>query len=135
LNNDEVSFLEIRLLQMKRTIITGLLLLAGTVFPLPAFGAGKEAEFFSGVFLLQSTTALTAEQKAVKYLELQMMTGITGASAKALLAAYRDKPEEWQRLSGSINTLLTEVKPPSPAPGAGTEQKTAGKETILWPKR
>jgi hypothetical protein len=106
---------------MKRTIITGLLLLAGTVFSLPSFGAGKEAEFFSGVFLLQSTTALTAEQKTEKYRELQMMTGITGARAQTLLAAYRDKPEEWQLVNGAMTKLLSGLQPALPAP-AGVPQ-------------
>ena len=123
---------------MKRLITAAAVLLCGAVPSFSFSGPDKEAEFFSGLILLQSATAagaLTAEQKALKYLELQMMTGITGTRAKALLAAYRDKPEEWQRLSVSINTLLTEIKPLSPAPGAGTEQKTAGKDIILWPKQ
>jgi hypothetical protein len=115
--------LEIRLMPMKRTIITGLLLLAGTAFSLPASKAGKEAEFFSGVVLLQSTAALTAEQKAEKYRELQMMTGITGARAQKLLAAYRDNPEDWQQINSTITKLLSGLQPAPPAAAGAPEQK------------
>jgi hypothetical protein len=110
---------------MKRLIIAATVLLGGAVTSFSSSGGDKEAEFFSGLILLQSATSLPAEQKAAKYLELQVMTGITGARAKTLLAVYRDEPEKWQRMYGSINTLLNEVKPSSPASGAGTEQKNS----------
>ena len=78
-------------------------------------GGEKEAEFFSGVLLLQSASALTSEQKAEKYKELQVMTGITTADAKALLDDYREKPKEWQILYDAMTKLLT--APPAPVNG------------------
>jgi hypothetical protein len=109
---------------MKRIIMAGMVLLVGAV---PSFSSSRgegEAEFFSGVALLQSTTALTAEQKAEKYRELQMMTGITGARAQALLGAYRDKPEEWLLINGAMTKLLSGMQPNPPAADSGLKQQT-----------
>jgi hypothetical protein len=110
---------------MKRLIAAMTLFSAGTIYTLPAFGAGKEAEFFSGVILLQASASLPAEQKAAKYRELQKITGITGTKAKALLAFYRNNPDKWKSLSGSIQAQLNEIKPPLPASGAETVQKNS----------
>jgi hypothetical protein len=108
---------------MKRIIMAGMVLLVGAV---PSFSSSRgegEAEFFSGVALLQSTTALTAEQKAEKYRELQRMTGITGTRALALLAKYRDKPEEWLLLNGTITKQLSGLQPSLPPADSVQKQK------------
>jgi len=108
---------------MKRIIIAGMVLLAVAVPSFSSSRGEREAEFFSGVVLLQSTTALTAEQKAEKYRELQMITGITGARAKMLLTTYRDKPDEWLLLNGTITKLLNGLQPDPPAAGGGPKPK------------
>lgn len=97
---------------MKKIIIAGMVLLAGAVLSFSSSGEGKKAEFFSGVVLLRSAAALTEEQKAEKYRELQMMTGITTARARALLNTYRGSPEEWQRINGEMTRLISELKTP-----------------------
>jgi hypothetical protein len=110
---------------MKRLIIAAIVLVAGALPSWCSSGGDREAAFFSGLILLQSATLLPAEQKAAKYRELQMMTGITGAKAKALLSVYRNRPEEWQRLYSTMQSLLNEVKPLPPVSGTGTEQKNS----------
>jgi len=110
---------------MKLVIMAGMALLAFTAYSFSSSRGEKETDFFAGVILLQSATALTAEQKATKYRELQKMTGITGARAKKLLAAYRDKPEEWQRVNGAISKLLSEQQPSLPASAGAPKPKTS----------
>jgi len=101
---------------MKQLTIAGMALfvITGSSFASP--GREKEAEFFSGVLLLQSASALTSEQKAEKYKELQVMTGITTAGAKALLNDYREKPKEWQILYNAMTKLLTAPLTPDNEP-------------------
>jgi hypothetical protein len=106
---------------MKRVIIMGMVIIGGAISAFPSVSKDKEAEFFSGVLLLQSATALSAGQKSEKYRELQIMTGITSARAKSLLSAFRDDPEEWQRLCTMIIQLLSKSEFSSPASTRGPE--------------
>jgi hypothetical protein len=96
---------------MKPLLLAGMILLIGAAGVFSSSVQEKEAEFFAGVLLLQSTTVLTPEQKAEKYKELQMMTGITTADAKAILNDYRKKPTEWQNLYSIMTKLLNDQKP------------------------
>jgi hypothetical protein len=70
---------------------------------------GKDAEFFAGVTVLQQQTGITPGEKARKFRELEAMTGITAAEAKAILLDYRQKPVEWRTMYGEMMKLLNET--------------------------
>ena len=107
---------------MKLVIMAGMALLAFAASSFSSSSKEKETDFFAGVILLQSATALSAEQKAEKYRELQKVTGVTGARAQALLAAYRDKPDEWLLINGTITKRLSGLQP-SPPPAVDSVPK------------
>jgi hypothetical protein len=107
-----------------RVTIIASFVLATASCSLAAPREKKQAQFFAGVFLLQSTTDLSAERKARLFHELGTLTGINAATAMRLLNYYRLKPAEWQHLCAAINELLTKVQalkpeasPPLPLQG------------------
>lgn len=69
----------------------------------------NEAEFFAGVTLLQQQKDLKPGEKALKFRELEAMTGITAEKAKTILLHYRERPAEWQKLYNRIVKLLNET--------------------------
>jgi hypothetical protein len=95
---------------MKPLLCAGTVLLIGAAGVFSSSVQEKEADFFAGVLLLQSSTVCTPEQKAEKYKELQVVTGITAPQANILLRRYREKPEEWQKLYALITTLVTQIQ-------------------------
>jgi hypothetical protein len=84
----------------------------------------KQSQFFAGVFLLQSKADLPLEERTKLFHSLETVTGITAVTATGLLAYYRTKPAEWQKLYALINTLVAQVPaqakatalPPEPFP-------------------
>lgn len=69
----------------------------------------REIQFISGLLLLDSKKEMTDSLKTVKFLELQRITGISGKDAIYFIEKYRDKPEEWKKISELINKLMNRV--------------------------
>jgi hypothetical protein len=67
----------------------------------------KQAQFFAGVFLLQSTGDPYSAKTIGLFHELETLTGIDAAAAMKLLNSYREKPAQWQNLYTGITPLLT----------------------------
>jgi hypothetical protein len=84
-----------------------LLISARVSFPGP--DKEKEAEFFAGVTLLQQKTDLKPGEKAAKFRELAVLTGISAAEAKTVLERYRERPEEWKKIDSIMMKLLNDV--------------------------
>jgi len=84
-----------------------LLISASASFPGP--DKEKEAEFFAGVTLLQQKTNLKPGEKAAKFRELAVLTGISAPEAKTVLERYRERPEEWQKIDSIMMKLLNDA--------------------------
>ena len=110
---------------MKLTIIALLLGVVSVAFAAPT---AKEAQFFSGVYLLQTSPGLSNAEKARKFRELEMLTGIDAKKAAMLLSSYGQRPVEWRKLCDSMIPMLSGIeekksvpampKNYSPGPGA-----------------
>jgi hypothetical protein len=81
-----------------------IFLCVSAVFSSP--GNTKELQFISGLLLLDSKAEMTDSLRAVKFLELQKITGISGRDAIYFIEKYRDKPEDWKKISDSINKMM-----------------------------
>jgi hypothetical protein len=93
---------------IRQVIVVSALLISATV----AFSGtekGNEAEFFAGVTLLQQQKDLKPVEKALKFRELEAMTGISAAKAKIILLRYRERPAEWQKIYNGMAKLLNET--------------------------
>ena len=104
---------------MLRLLVTGILLLGIAAPGFPRTDGQNQAEFFAGLLLLQSDVTLPADQKAIKYRELQAMTGITSGKAAMLLKGLRETPEDWSTLQTAMTPLLAAAK----SPAEGTNSK------------
>ncbi len=69
----------------------------------------REIQFISGLLLLDSKTEMTDSLRAAKFHELQKITGISGKDAIYFIEKYRDKPEEWKKVSNLINKLMNQI--------------------------
>ncbi|MBN2189533.1 MAG: hypothetical protein JW699_08760 [Chitinispirillaceae bacterium] len=101
------------------TLPVALCLLLVTVISTAEAGTppeGRQAQFIAGVFLLLLQPDLPTPEKHRAYRELELLTGIDGSAAAYLLAGYRTKPAEWQRLSDSIAVLLSAIQPRPASP-------------------
>jgi hypothetical protein len=74
-----------------------------------------QSRYFAGVFLITSAPGLSGKEKAMKYRELETVTGISTVRAQALLRLYRAKPAEWRELYDSIVKILDQVPAAPPA--------------------
>jgi hypothetical protein len=76
---------------------------------------GKQADYFAGVYLLQANPDISDSARALRYRELEAITGITAAQAALLLKQYRSKPSEWKMVYDSTYLRLARTPVPSPA--------------------
>jgi len=107
--------------------LSTFVLLLGVVADVFAAPSSKEAQFFSGIYLLQSLSGSSNAEKARKFRELELLTGIDVKKAEAFLSSYNAKPTEWRKLCDSMIPIITgaqgqiSVPPPqkdySPLPG------------------
>jgi hypothetical protein len=98
---------------MKATILAILLALGGGVLAAPTT---KQAQFFSGVYLLQSLSGLPGEERAQKFHELEQLTGIDGGKAESVLSWYVARPAEWRKLCDSMIQMIDAAQGKTSAP-------------------
>ncbi len=98
---------------MKTTILAILLALGGEALAAPTT---KQAQFFSGVYLLQSLAGIPGEQRVQKFRELEQLTGIDAGKAESVLSWYRARPAEWRKLCDSMVQAIDAAQGKSPAP-------------------
>jgi hypothetical protein len=91
------------------TSILFILLVAATCSG-PTPSKEKQAQYFAGVFLLQSAADPNSQRTTELFHELETLTGINAAKAMKLLNEYRENPEQWQNISVSIQTILTNAE-------------------------
>jgi hypothetical protein len=103
--------MKMRRIRAYETAFTAIILTTVCLSAIAASSKEQTVQFFAGVFILQSKTDLSPAEKTKKYRELETVTGVTTAQAQALIAAYRTKPAEWQKLYDSISCLITQVQP------------------------
>jgi hypothetical protein len=89
---------------MKLSIIA---LSLGVIFDVLAASNAKEAQFFSGIYLLQSLPGLSNTERTRKFHELELLTGIDAKKAEAYLSSFRVKPAEWRKLCDSMIPMIT----------------------------
>jgi hypothetical protein len=92
-------------------IISGktlLILVSGFLCALLAATPEQQARFFAGVFILESRNDLSDTLKAVRFRELEAVSGMKASDARALLASLRTRPEEWKRLHDSMMQIVAE---------------------------
>lgn len=70
---------------------------------------GEFAAFLSGVVLLKRVSNLTPARKALRYKELEHVTGITTERALTLLDGLRAEPQAMKRLLDAVPKVVTEV--------------------------
>lgn len=71
--------------------------------------SGEFASFLSGVVLLKRMPDRTLARKALRYKELEQVTGITTEHALTLLLELRADPWAMKRLLDAVPTEVTEV--------------------------
>jgi hypothetical protein len=106
-------------MRVERSLIkVSILALFSGILP-AVFGApvSKQAQFFSGVYLLQSLPGLSTGEKAQKFRELEQLTGIDAGKARTMLSRYDARPAEWRTICDSMIQMITgaQVKTPAPA--------------------
>jgi hypothetical protein len=89
---------------------TLLVLVSGILCALPAATPEQQARFFAGIFILDSRKDLSDTLKAVRFRELEAVSGMKAADARALLVSMRKRPEEWKRLYDGMMLIVTEAQ-------------------------
>jgi hypothetical protein len=93
-------------------------LLLGVMSEVLAAPSAKETRFFSGIYLLQSLPGLSNTERALKFRELEILTGIDAKKAEKFLSSYDAKPAEWQKICDSMIPIITGAQGKMPAPTA-----------------
>jgi hypothetical protein len=68
----------------------------------------QQANYFAGVFMLESRKDLPDTIKVERYRELEALSGVTAAEARVILAKLRARPEEWRAMYERIQVLINE---------------------------
>jgi hypothetical protein len=87
-----------------------LILVAGFLCALIAASPEQQARFFAGVFILESRNDLSDTVKAVRFRELEAVTGMKASEARTLLTALRTRPEEWKKMHDSMMQIVAEAQ-------------------------
>lgn len=90
---------------------TLLILVSGILCALIAATPEQQARFLAGVFILESRKDLSDTLKAVRFRELEAVSGMKASDARALLASLRTRPEEWKRLHDTMMQIVAESQP------------------------
>jgi hypothetical protein len=64
------------------------------------------AQYIAGIGLLKHALQIDIQTKQAKYARLEIITGITTASAASMIDKYKSNPAEWSRLQQKIRDLL-----------------------------
>jgi hypothetical protein len=110
LSRSEYNRLKKRMLPM---IFRGkmlLILVSGFLCALHAATPEQQASFFAGVFILESRKDLSDNLKAVRFRELEAVSGMKASDARALLASLRTRPGEWKRLYDRMMQIVAEAQ-------------------------
>jgi hypothetical protein len=109
---------------MKASILVILLAMGGGALAAPT---AKQAQFFSGVYLLQSLSGLPVGEKVQKFHELEQLTGIDAGKAESVLSWYIARPAEWRKLCDSMIQVINAAQGKNPASAMrGNASPTSG---------
>ncbi|KMQ50214.1 hypothetical protein CHISP_2885 [Chitinispirillum alkaliphilum] len=95
--------------RVKHSVSICLTLLSVLYFYNPTFGNESYAHFFAGVKILKQDFSLSAEEKALKFRELEILTGVNSEKATAFLAKCVDNPSRWNEMQVLINEIIHDI--------------------------
>jgi hypothetical protein len=93
---------------------TLLILVSGFLCTLFAATPEQQARFFAGVFILDSRNDLSDTLKAVRFRELEAVSGMKASEARTMLASLRTRPEEWKKMHDIIMQIVAEAQAAEP---------------------